>query len=356
MLVRGLALMLLGVALASAASAQEAVTLFVTSMQTDTVGVYRGGVPDLRLVASIRVGREPHNLGISPDGRWVVTTDRRSGEVSLIDTRTLEEVARLKLGRQTHDLLFSPDSRTLWVGHETEPVVSVIEVGTWKVRRPLKVGRAQHDLALTHDARELWFTVTNRPYGAGDPRVGVVELATGRVQLIDTGANAHDVTLSPDGTVAWVTNSGFTHLPDPRVDLIQVATRTVLSSITVGKYPFHSPKRGRDGNAVPATATEMWFSDHGLQSVVAVSVAERRVVAIVPVGVEPYHVAATRRGTLFVTNEKSSTGTIVDGPRRRVLGTLPVAPRPHGVAVLETVAIGPPAGTSGRVVPAGRPK
>jgi len=110
----------------------------------------------------------------------------------------------------------------------------------------------------------------------GDPRVGAVDLATGQVTLIDTGANAHDVTLSPDGRVAWVTNSGFTHLPDARVHAVDVATRTVLGAITVGKYPFHSPKRGRDGNAVPPTASEMWFSDHGLRSVVAVSLAERR--------------------------------------------------------------------------------
>ncbi|HEV8440006.1 MAG TPA: hypothetical protein VGT40_18100 [Methylomirabilota bacterium] len=159
------------------------------------------------------MGREPHNLGISPDGRWVATSDRRSGEVSVIDARALAEAARLKLGRQTHDVAFSPDSRTLYVGHETETFVSVVEVGTWKIGPPLWIGRAQHDLSISPDGRELWFTVTNRPYKPGDHRVGVVDLATRRVTLIDTGANAHDVTLSPDGTVAWITNSGFTLFP-----------------------------------------------------------------------------------------------------------------------------------------------
>jgi len=321
-------------ALLAAPAAGETVTLFVTSEKTDTVNVFRGKVPDLAFVKGIPVGREPHNLGISPDGRWVATGDRRSGEVSVIDTQTLVEAARLKLGRQTHDVAFTPDSRTLFVGHETETFTSVVEVGTWKIQRRLELGRAQHDLSISADGRELWFTVTNRPYKPGDPRVGVVDLGTGKVTLIDTGANAHDVTLGPDGKVAWVTNSGFTHIPDARVDYIDTATRRVLGSITVGKYPFHSPKRGRDGNAVPTTATEMWFSDHGLRSVVAVSLADPRVVATVPVGVEPYHVAATANGTLFVANHTSNTVTIVDGPRRVVLGTLKVPPRPHGLAVL----------------------
>jgi YVTN family beta-propeller protein len=328
------ALALLAVALLPAAAAQETVTLFVTSEKTDTVGVYRGTVPDLSLIREIKVGREPHNLGISPDGRWVATSDRRSGEVSVIDTRSLTEAARIKLGRQTHDVAFSPDSGTLYVGHETENFVSVVEVGTWKVGAPLKVGRAQHDLSISADGRRLWFTVTNRPYKAGDPRVGIVELESGKVRLIDTGANAHDVTLSPDGRVAWVTNSGFTHLPDPRVDYVDATTGEPLGHVTVGKYPFHSPKRGRDGNAVPSGAAEMWFSDHGLRSVVAVSLADRRVLATVPVGVEPYHVAATSGGTLFVANHTSNSVTIVDGPRRAVLGTLRVAARPHGLAVL----------------------
>lgn len=322
------------VALAAPAHGQETVTLFVTSEKTDAVTVYRGVVPALTSVASIKVGREPHNLGVSPDGRWVATGDRRSGEVSVIDTRTLTEAARLKLGRQTHDVAFTPDSRTLFVGHETETFVSVIDVGTWKLKPRLKVGRAQHDLSISGDGRELWFTVTNRPYKPGDPRLGVVDLATGDVTLIDTGANAHDVTLSPDGRVAWVTNSGFKHIPDARVDYVDVAARRVLGSIAVGKYPFHSPKRGRDGNAVPPTAAEMWFSDHGLRSVVAVSLGDRRVVATVPVGVEPYHIAATGRGTLFVANNTSNTVTIIDGQRRAVLGTLKVPPRPHGLAVL----------------------
>jgi YVTN family beta-propeller protein len=318
---------------APSAWGEETVTLFVTSEKTDTVNVYRGTVPKLEEIKSIKVGREPHNMGISPDGRWVATSDRRSGEVSIINTQSLTEAARLKLGRQTHDVSFTGDSRTLFVGHETENFVSVIDIATLTVKPPIKVGRAQHDLSISRDDKELWFTVTNRPYKSGDPRVGVIDLATGKVTLIDTGANAHDVTLSPDGKIAWVTNSGFTHIPDPRVDYIDVATRKPLGSITVGKYPFHSPKRGRDGNAVPTNATEMWFSDHGLRAVVAVSLADRKTVATVAVGVEPYHVAATANGTLFVANHTSNTVTIVDGPKRAVLGTLKVPPRPHGLAV-----------------------
>ena len=321
-----LALVALG---AAATAAAETVTLFVTSMGTDTV-------TDLALVQSIRVGREPHNLGISPDRRWVATGDRRAGEVSIIDTKSLREVARIPVGRQPHDVAFSADSRTLYVGHEREAYVSTLEPGAWtRPPRRLWVRRAQHDLSISPDDRELWFTVTNRPYKPGDSRVGVVELARGnRVTLIDTGANSHDVTLSPDGRTAWVTNSGFVDVSDPRVHYLDVATRRVLGVIELGRYPFHSPKPGRDGNYVPATAGEMWFSDHGFRAVHALGLVDRRVRASVPVGAEPYHVTITPAGTVFVANHRSDSVTIIDGPRGQVLRTLSVPRGPHGLAVL----------------------
>jgi YVTN family beta-propeller protein len=317
------------------AAAQETVTLFVTSQKTDTVHVLRGPIPRLEPVAAIRVGREPHNLGISADGRWVATSGRRSGDVSVISAETLAEVARISVGRQPHDVAFSGDGRTLYVGHEQESFVSVIDVPTRTRRTSIPVGRAQHDLSLARDGRELWFTVTNRPYKAGDPRVGVIDLASpGTVAMIDTGANAHDVILSPDGRAAWVTNSGFLDRPDRRVHVLDVATRRVIDLLWVGRYPFHAPKWGRDGNDVPPTATEMWFSDHGLTAIVPVSIADRRVLQSVPVGTEPFHVAATASGVLFVANHASSTVTIVDATHRTIVGTLKVAPRPHGLAVL----------------------
>lgn len=62
--------------------------------------------------------------------------------------------------------------------------------------------------------------------------------------------------------------------------------------------------------------------------------AQRKVLATAPVGTEPYHVTATAEGTLFVANHTSNTVTIIDGPRRAVVGTLKVAARPLGLAVL----------------------
>ena len=127
---------------ASPTTAQETVTLFATSLSTGTVHVFQGRVPDLQRVRTTAVGREPHNLAISPDGRWVATGNRRSGAVSLIDAATLTETARIRVGRQPHDVVFSGDSRSLFVGQEQETFVTVIDVAGRAVRETLPIGRA----------------------------------------------------------------------------------------------------------------------------------------------------------------------------------------------------------------------
>lgn len=317
------------------AAEKPEVSLFVTSEARNTIGVYRGTGAVLKKVATIPVGKGPHNLALSPDGRWVAVDNRRSDEVSMIDTMMLTEVIRLKTGRQPHDMVFSPDSSILYVGHEMDPHIARFEVGSWKELSRLPAGTPQHDISVSQDHAELWFTVTGTRFKPGLKRVGVIDLRSGKLaQMIDTGYDAHDVIFTPDGKEAWVTNSGFLTVPSDVVNVIDVRRREVLATLKIGKYPFHSPKRGRDGNYVPPDAREMWLSDHGLKELLAVDLGSRQVVATVKVGAEPFHVTMTPGGLIYVANHHSGTVSVIDGPSRKLIGTIAVDKHPHGIAVL----------------------
>lgn len=315
--------------------ASSGVTLFVTSEATNTVGVYRGIGADLVRAAQIRVGKGPHNLAISPDGKWVAVDNRRSDEVSILDTAMLSERIRIKTGKQPHDLVFSADSLLLYMGHELERYISEYGVGSWEELRRFQVGTYQHDIAVAADRSELWFTVAGGKYKHGDRRVGVVDLKAGKlVQKIDSGNNAHDVIFSPDGNEAWVTDSGFLKVPSDMVNVIDVKKREVIASLWLGKYPFHAPKRGRDGNYLPADAKEIWFSDHGLGQVLVVDLKTRRLMGSVNVGAEPFHLSPTSDGLLYVANHHSGTVSVIGMAARKLLGTIMVERHPHGIVVL----------------------
>jgi len=71
--------------------------LIVNGSMTDLAAIYT--LPDLRLAATIPVGRDPNWVTLSPDGRRVFISNRGSDDVSVIDLATRKEVARVKVGR-----------------------------------------------------------------------------------------------------------------------------------------------------------------------------------------------------------------------------------------------------------------
>lgn len=71
--------------------------LIANGSMTDLTAIY--ALPDLRLVATVPVGRDPNWVTVSPDGRRIFISNRGSDDVSVIDLRSHKEVARVKVGR-----------------------------------------------------------------------------------------------------------------------------------------------------------------------------------------------------------------------------------------------------------------
>jgi YVTN family beta-propeller protein len=71
--------------------------LIANGSMTDLAAIY--SLPNLRLVATVPVGRDPNWVTLSPDGRRIFISNRGSDDVSVIDLASRKEVARLKVGR-----------------------------------------------------------------------------------------------------------------------------------------------------------------------------------------------------------------------------------------------------------------
>ena len=71
----------------------------------------------------------------SPDGKWVIVTNKKDQSVSLIDAGTLEEVARIPTAKPLpHGVAYAPDNRYAFVSQESKGVdpgaVDVIDLTT----------------------------------------------------------------------------------------------------------------------------------------------------------------------------------------------------------------------------------
>ncbi|MGH7607048.1 MAG: YncE family protein [Gemmatimonadales bacterium] len=92
--------------------------LYVACNHANTLQVLDAAT--LALVREIPVGAGAYNAEPSPDGRWVIVTNKKAQSVSLIDARRLEEVARIPTTKPLpHGVAYAPDGSVAFVSAES---------------------------------------------------------------------------------------------------------------------------------------------------------------------------------------------------------------------------------------------
>ena len=86
-----------------------------------------------KVVAKVPVGDEPHNVAVTPDGRWIFVTNYGEDTVSVIDGRTLTPVRKITVGRAPTRAGVTPDGRFLLVNTEKANQTAVIDVAQMQV-------------------------------------------------------------------------------------------------------------------------------------------------------------------------------------------------------------------------------
>lgn len=317
-----------------AATRYRALRVFVTNDMGENVYVLEGGTT-FAVVGQIPVGKMPHNLSVSPDGRWIATANRMANTVSIIDPYAMTEVARVAVGRQPHDLIWAPDGTKLFVAHERDTFIARIEATTWRPLTPLMVGVPQHDLAISRTRpNELYFAVTNSPEHED---LRSYELTTGQITKFKFD-DVHDVFFVPDSSEIWTTSSGYVDVPSDRMVASDPATHAITTEFHLtGRYPFHTMKENRDGSFFPPAGTPMLLTDHTTPSLLWIDPKTRTIVDTTKIGPEPYHETYDPIGDrILVTSNRDGNVWVIDRSTHKVVQTIP-AHGAHGI-----VAVGLP--------------
>lgn len=134
-------------------------------------------------MATIKVGRAPTAVAISPDGTHAYVTNTRANSVSVIDTATNEVVApAIKVGRDPIALAVAPDGSRVYVADVRDDTVSVIRAGTNSLApKKISTGKSPISMAITPDGHRLYIANSREgtvsvpppePVGQSPPRYG----------------------------------------------------------------------------------------------------------------------------------------------------------------------------------------
>jgi YVTN family beta-propeller protein len=224
------------------------------------------------------VGRSPHEGFVSPDGLSLWVAVRGQNYVSVISTRTGQELQRITTADGPSKVIFSPDGTLAYVNHLRARVVEVIRVADRRIIKTIRgTAPMSSDEAISPDGRELWlghpFTGQLTVIDAKRMRVITILMTgprTNHAQFItkpggrefayvtvgglnetlvyrdrggaaprlvtrikDHGYGPHGVWPSPDNTRIYV---GLQNSDE--VDVINTATNTVIKTLHVGQDPM----------------------------------------------------------------------------------------------------------------------
>lgn len=204
--------------------------VFVTNEEDGTVSVVDAAA--LRAVATITVGRAPHGLRPSPDGRLVLVANSGSGTVTAIDVRSRRALFELEVGAEPVQVAFAPGGRTAYVTLRGEDAVAKIDLAARKVVARTSVGRGPAQLHATPDGRLL--VVTNQGT-AGRPGTTVSFVSTAAFRetaRVRAGLGPHGVAVDPGGRRAYVTNL-YSH----DLSVIDLAELRTVATVETGRSP-----------------------------------------------------------------------------------------------------------------------
>src|SRR3990172_3854398 len=200
------------------------------AMEADSNSAWAIRTSDGGVAAKIPVGEHPAHVTVLPSGRLAFVSNSEPGTVSIIDTATVKVVKTVKVGNWPHGMRASPDGRIVAVANVKSDTVSLIDVQTLEVGTAIPVGRAPVQVGFLPDGKTLYVSLRD------ENAVAIVNIARRGVDAkVKVGPGPIQLYATPDGRYVYVANQGTEQTPGDAVSVIDAQRRRVVKTIRVGK-------------------------------------------------------------------------------------------------------------------------
>lgn len=188
------------------------------------------------VLGQIEVGLEPEGMAVSHNGKWAVATSETTNMVHWINTETNTLDHNTVVDQRPRVVVFNADDSLLWASAEIGGTVSVMDVDSKEIVQKIEFEvKGQHPdqvqpvgIALTRDGKTAFVAL------GPSNHVAVVNAETYEVEdYLLVGRRVWQLGFNADQSLLFTTNG-----VSGDVSVVDVADRTVVKSIKVGRYPW----------------------------------------------------------------------------------------------------------------------
>jgi YVTN family beta-propeller protein len=300
-------------------------SLLVLSKAEQTVAIVDPG--SLKAIARIPVGKDPHEVIASADGKTAYVSNYGGGAyntLAVVDLVSQKALPSIDLGvlRGPHGLMFVGGKT--WFTAEAAKVIGSYDPATQKVDWVLGTGQNRtHMIYVWPDVKRI--VTTNVSSGT----VSIIEKNEGgrgpdsewNETIVEVGKGDEGFDVSPDSKEIWVANAG-----DGTVSLIDVASKKVTQTLAADVKGANRLKFTTDGKMV-------LISSLSGPDVTIIDSASRKTTKRIPVGHGAAGILVQPDGArAFVACTPDNYVVVIDLHSLEVVGHIDAGKNPDGLA------------------------
>ena len=158
----------------------------------------------------------------------------------------------------------------------------------------------------------------------------LINLSNDSMKLIPVGTGPHEAVISPSGRTGIVTIYGTGPAPGNQIAVIDIASGTVRSTISLGPYT-----RPHGANFLPGNETRVVVTSEATQKILIVDLAKGIVQDTIPTGAQGSHMVGVTQDAsrAFTSDVGSGAVSAMDLKTKQLIRVTTVAPRVEGIAV-----------------------
>jgi YVTN family beta-propeller protein len=286
-----------------------------------------------RTLGKVSVGRGPHELALSPDGRLAYVANfgrygtaapgdtmrsKAGNTISVIDVAGRSVKSTYDFGTHTgqHGVAVSRDGKRVWLTSETPNALLEIDATSGKILNVWPTQQQRTHLVVVSPDESKFF-VTNTVSGS----LTIIDRATGAIKNVPIGAGAEGVTVSPDGREVWVARR-----TDDTIAVVSPTTGAIVATFAAGGQGPQRIQFTPDGSQV-------WSSNVRSNTLTVFDARSRKLIGSVNVGRGPAGIVFSpdgRRGYFALSGANQIA--VIDVPTRTVIQTIDTGVEPDGIA------------------------